>query len=53
MVPDRTLDKYRDLEKATGFKMKDIGMKEYGEAYFRFMEGDIEGIPMYYNAFMR
>ena len=53
LVPDRTLDKYRDLEKATGFKMKDIRMKEYGEAYFRFMEGDIEGIPMFDNAFMR
>ena len=53
LVPDKTLDKYRELEKATGFKMKDIGMKEYGDAYFRFMEGDIEGIPMFDNAFMR
>ena len=53
LVPDRTLDKYRDLEKATGFKMKDIGMKEYDEAYFRFREGDIEGIPMFDNVFMR
>ena len=53
LVPDKTLDKYRELEKATSFKMKDIGMKEYSEAYFRFMEGDIEGISMFDNAFMR
>lgn len=53
LVPDKTLDKYRELEKATGFKMKDIGMKEYNEAYFEFMEGSIEGIQIFDNVFMR
>ena len=53
LVPDKTLDKYRELEKATGFKMKNIGTKEYNQAFFEFMEGNIEGIPMLDNAFMR
>ncbi len=53
LVPDKTLDKYRELEKATGFKMKDIGTEEYSDAYFQFMEGNIEGIPMFDNCFMR
>ena len=53
LVPDKTLDKYRELEKATGFKMKDIGTEEYSEAYFEFMAGNIQGIPLFDNSYMR
>jgi DNA polymerase-3 subunit alpha (Gram-positive type) len=52
-VPDKTLDKYRKLEVATGFKMKDIGTEEYSEVYFKFMKGDIKGIPLFDNSYMR
>lgn len=53
LVPDKTLDKYRKLEVATGFKMKDIGAEEYNEVYFEFMKGDIKGIPLFDNSYMR
>ena len=53
LVPYKLLDKYRELEKATGFKMKDISTEEYSEAYYRFMEGNIEGISIFDNDFMR
>ena len=53
LVPDKTLDKYRELEKATGFKMKDIGTEEYSEVFFELMAGNIEGIPLFDNSYMR
>lgn len=53
LVPDSRLDKYRELEKATGFKMKDIGFNEQSLAFFRFMEGDIQGIPRFDNGFVK
>lgn len=52
LVPEKTLDKYRELEKATGFKMKDIGSDEQSLAFFRFMECDIRGIPHFDNRFV-
>lgn len=45
LVPYRMLDKYRELEKATGIKMNDIGVNEYSDAFFQFVEGNIQGIP--------
>jgi hypothetical protein len=53
LVPNEMLDKYRELEKATGFRMKDIGAKEYSDTYFRFMEGDFKGIPHFDNCRMQ
>ena len=53
LVPDKMLDKYRELEKATGFKMKDIGAGERSEAFFQFMDGNIDGVPYFNNNFMR
>lgn len=53
LVPGSTLDKYRELEKATGFKMKDIGFDEQSLAFFEFMEGDIQGIPHLDNNFIK
>lgn len=53
LVPDKMLDKYRALEKATGFLMKDIGFDEQSLAFFRFMECDIQGIPHFDNGFMK
>ena len=45
LVPYRMLDKYRELETVTGYKMKEIGDEAYSEAFFQFMEGNIQGIP--------
>jgi len=53
LVPDSTLDKYRELEKATGFKMNDIGFDEQSLAFFHFMECDIQGIPNFDNDFIK
>ena len=53
LLPDKTLDKYRELEKATGVKLKNIGSEEYSDAYFSFMESGIKGIPTFDNAYMR
>ena len=53
LVPNSRLDKYRELEKATGFKMNDIGFKEQSLAFFKFMEGDVQGIPHLDNAFVK
>ena len=53
LVPDSTLDKYRELEKATGFKMKDIGFHEQSLAFFHFMECDTQGIPHLDNDFIK
>lgn len=53
LVPEKTLDKYRELEKATGFKMKDIGFNEQSLAFYRFMDFDIQGIPHFDNSFVK
>lgn len=53
LVPEKTLDKYRELEKATGFKMKDIGFNEQSLAFYRFMDFDIQGIPHFDNGFVK
>ena len=53
LVPDKVLDQYRELEKATGFKMNEIGFDEQRVAFFRFMECDIQGIPHLDNAFVK
>ena len=53
LVPKKTLDKYRELEKATEFKMKDIGFNEQSLAFFRFMERDIQSIPHFDNDFVK
>lgn len=53
LVPEKTLDKYRELEKATGFKMKDIGCDEEHIALSRFMECDFHGIPHFDNRFVK
>ena len=53
LVPGSTLDKYRELEKATGFKMKDIGFEEQSLAFFELMEGDVQGIPHLDNNFIK
>ena len=53
LVPDKMLDKYRELERATGFKMKDIGVSERSNAYFQFMEGNIDGVPYFNNTYMK
>jgi DNA polymerase III alpha subunit (gram-positive type) len=52
-VPEKMLDKYRELEKATGFKMKDIGFNEQSLAFYRFMDGDIQDIPHFDNDFVK
>lgn len=53
LVPEKMLDKYRELEKATGFKMKDIGFNEQSLAFYRFMDGDIQDIPHFDNGFVK
>ena len=53
LVPEKMLDKYRELEKATGFNMKNIGAAEQSLAFFRFMECDIKGIPHFDNFFVK
>ena len=53
LVPVQKLDRYRELEKATGYKMRDIGAKAYEDAYFEFVQGHIEGIPAFDNVFTR
>lgn len=54
LVPNKTLDKYREIEKATGFKMKDIGYHEHSFVYLDFIEdANIQGIPHFDNDFMR
>ena len=53
LVPEKMLDKYRELEKITGFKMKDVGFDEQSTAFFYFMDLDIQGIPYFDNDFMR
>ncbi len=53
LVPKNALDKYREIEKATGFKMKDIGFNEQSLAFFHFMEFDIEGVPYFDNDFIK
>lgn len=53
LVPEKSLDIYRELEKATGLKMKDIGFNEQSLAFLRFMECDIKGIPHFDNGFVK
>ena len=45
LVPYGILDKYRELEMVTGYKMKEIGAEAYSDAFFQFMEGNIQEIP--------
>ena len=53
LVSEKRLDKYRELEKATGFKMKDMGFKEQSLAFFQFMDCNIEGVPHFDNGFVK
>lgn len=53
LVPEKKLDKYRELEKATGFKMKDIGFNEQSLVFYQFMDCDIQGIPHFDNGFVK
>lgn len=53
LVPDKSLDKYRELEKTTGFKMEDIGSDEERIALLRFMECDLQGVPHFDNRFVK
>lgn len=53
LVPEKTLDKYRELEKATGFKIKDIGPDEQSLAFFQFIKRNIQSIPHFDNDFVK
>ena len=53
LVPSKTLDAYRELETATGFKVQDVGTQEESLAFFRFLECDIRGIPHFDHEFVR
>ena len=53
LVPDSKLDRYRELEKATGFKMKNIGTDDLSFIYFQLMDGNTQGIPFFDSKFMR
>lgn len=53
LVPHKMLDQRRELEKVTGFKMKDIGAREAKQMLPHFLEGNIENIPHFDNRFMR
>ena len=53
LVPDEMLDKYRELEKSTGFQMEDVGFNEQSLAFFHFMECDIQGVPHFDNGFIK
>ena len=54
LVPNKMLDNYRELEKATGFKMKDIGYPEHSFVYLDFIkDANISGIPNLDNDFIR
>ncbi len=53
LVPEKALDQYRQLEKATNFKMKNIGFDQQRIAISRFIEGDIQGIPHFDNDFVK
>ena len=53
LVPVAMLDKYRELERKTGFKIKDIGYREQSLAFEGFMECSVAKIPHFDNSFMR
>lgn len=53
LVPDKRLDRYKALETATGFQMKDIGYPEISFVYPFFFDGNIGDIPHFDNDFMR
>lgn len=47
------LDKYRELEVATGYRMKDIGELEFSFVYPHFWDGLFDGIPNLDTDFLR
>lgn len=51
LLPMPILDKYRELEAATGVRMKDIPHDII--VFFRFIEGDIDGLPYIGSDFMK
>ena len=53
LVPDQRLDRYRELERATDFPMKDIGFREKSLVFFNLMEGEGKGVSLFENAFMQ
>lgn len=53
LVPDKRLDRYKVLETATGFYMKDIGFREVSFVYPFFLGGNIDSVPHFDNDFMR
>lgn len=53
LVPDKSLDKCRELEKATGFKLEDIGCDGEHIALRSFMECDLQGVPHFDNRFVK
>ena len=53
LVPDKVLDQFRELENATGFKLKDISCHEECIAFSGFMTLDVQGIPHFDNGFVK
>ena len=53
IVPQKALDKYRELEKVTGFKMEDIGYNEEHIALSHFIACDFQGVPHFNNRFIK
>ncbi len=53
LVPLKLLDKYRDLELATGVKMDDLGSEDMADAFVSLISGNVDGIPNMDSKFMR
>lgn len=53
LTPNKMLGKYRELEKATGIRMKDISFEESRFVFSSFTQENIRGIPQLDNGFMK
>ena len=52
LVADKGLGRFRELERATGYKVRDIDHSKTGLVFFEFMERNIKGIKPFDNEFM-
>jgi DNA polymerase III alpha subunit (gram-positive type) len=53
LVPWKLLDKYRELERATGVKMENLGNEDVVDAFIALISGNVDGIPNMDSKFMK
>ena len=53
VIKDSVLDKYREIESATGFKMSDIGPEDQSLVASNLLDGNTQVIPFYDNKFIK